>query len=80
MHPFAIPENRSGANGMKAGDRVIYTIDGRHGVANEFLHDGDAFVTFDDGEFATVKWRNLLPEQMVATNNPAFLKGAIPRV
>lgn len=62
MHPHAFPDNRSGANGMKAGDRVVYTIDGRRGVADEFLHDGDAFVTFDGGEFATVKWHHLRPE------------------
>lgn len=60
-HPFAFPGNRSGANGMKAGDRVIY-IDGRRGVVDEFLHDGDAFVTFDGGVFETVKWHGLRPE------------------
>jgi hypothetical protein len=59
MHPYAIPGNQSGANGMKCGDRIVYTIDGRHGVADEFLHDGDAFVSFDDGSFETVKWNHL---------------------
>jgi len=58
MHPLAI-ESRNGANGMKAGDRVIYTIDGRHGVADEFLHDGDCFITFDNGKHETVKWNHL---------------------
>lgn len=62
MHPLATTGHRNGANGMKAGDRVIYTIDGRRGVADEFLHDGDAFVSFDDGTHATVKWNNLRPE------------------
>lgn len=61
MHPLAIP-SRNGANGMTAGDRVVHTLDGRHGTADEFLSDGDAFVTFDDGKFETVKWRNLRPE------------------
>ena len=64
MHPFAYEGNKSGANGMKAGDRVVYEIDGRHGVADEFLHDGDAFVTFDGGECATVKWNHLQPETL----------------
>lgn len=62
MHPSAFPNNRSGANGMKAGDRVVYRIDGRRGVADEFLPDGDAFVSFDDGKFETVKWNHLYPE------------------
>jgi len=61
MHPHALP-NKSGACGMKAGDRVIYTINGRRGVADEFMHDGDAFMTWDDGTFGTVKWNNLIPE------------------
>jgi hypothetical protein len=61
MHPYALP-NKSGARGMKAGDRVIYTIDGRRGGADEFLHDGDTFVTWDDGTFGNVKWNYLIPE------------------
>lgn len=62
MHPFAFKDNKSGAGGMKAGDRVRYTIDNRTGTADEFLHDGDAFVTFDDGKYETVKWNHLVPE------------------
>lgn len=65
MHPFAFKDNRSGACGMKAGDRVTYSIDGRSGVADEFLHDGDAFVSFDDGKFETVKWNHLVPEPSI---------------
>lgn len=61
-HPFAQTEHRNGANGMKAGDRVIYTIDGRHGIADEFLSDGDTFMSFDDGSCETVKWNHLRPE------------------
>lgn len=63
MHPFALTGHKNGACGMKAGDRIVYTIDGRHGTADEFLHDGDAYVTFDDGEYATVKWHHLMPEK-----------------
>ena len=62
MHPLAI-EHQNGANGMKAGERVVYTIDGRHGVADEFLHDGDCFVTFDGGVHETVKWNHLMLER-----------------
>lgn len=54
-------EYRGGAMGMLAGDRVRYTIDGRTGVADEFTHDGDAFITWDDGTFGTVKWNHLEP-------------------
>lgn len=62
MHPLALRDHRNGANGMEAGDRIVYLIDGRHGVADEFLHDGDAFVTFDDGTYETVHWNHLRPE------------------
>lgn len=61
MHPFAFPGNKSGANGMKAGDRVIHTLDGRVATVDEFLSDGDAFVTWDNGMFGTVKWHYLVP-------------------
>lgn len=62
MHPMARTGNRSGAFDMNSGDRVVYRADGRHGVADEFLHDGDAYVSFDDGTFETVKWNNLFKE------------------
>lgn len=62
MHPLAFTGHKNGAGDMRAGDRVIYQIDGRHGVADEFLHDGEAFVTFDDGEYGTVKWNHLRKE------------------
>jgi len=61
MHPLAIADHSNGALGMKAGDRVLYTIDGRTGVADEFLHDGDALVTWDDGTYGTVHWNHLVP-------------------
>ncbi len=62
MHPFAFKGNKSGACGIKAGDRVIYTLDGRHGVLDEATHDGDAYVTFDGEEYAVVKWNHLIKE------------------
>jgi hypothetical protein len=61
MHPLAYDQNKSGGNGMNAGDRVRYRIDGRTGIADEFLSDGDTFVTWDDGTFGTVKWNHLVP-------------------
>jgi hypothetical protein len=61
MHPLALTGHPNGANGMKAGDRILYTIDGRTGIADEFLPDGDAFVTWDDGSYETVHWNHLLP-------------------
>jgi hypothetical protein len=64
-HPLSFP-NTSGALDMQAGDRVIH-IDGRRGVADEFLHDGDAFVSWDDGTFDTVKWNVLRRESARVT-------------
>lgn len=60
MHPLARPGNRSGALGMKAGDRIRMLA--RTGTADEFLQDGDCLVTWDDGEHGIVKWRGIWPE------------------
>lgn len=73
MHPLAIRHpsghksgGNSGAwNAVRAGDHVIYLIDGRTGTLDECLHDGEALVTFDDGTFGTVKWYNLAPSAKV---------------
>lgn len=61
MHPLAYPGIKSGANGMKNGDAIRHKPDGRTGIADEFLHDGDALVTWDDGGHGEVKWVNLEP-------------------
>jgi len=61
-HPLALLGHRNGALGMKAGDRVVYRLDGRHGRADEFTSDGEAFITWDDGTYGTVKWNHLDPE------------------
>ena len=61
MHPLALTGHRNGARGMKAGDRVRYTLDGRAGTADEFLSDGDTLVSWDDGTFGAVKWNHLEP-------------------
>lgn len=60
MHPRAFP-GKSGALGMKAGDRICYMPDGCCGIADEFLSDGDVLMTWDDGTFGIVKWNNLSP-------------------
>lgn len=69
MHPLVAPEsirknsgctNRYGK--LNAGDRAVHVPDGRVGTADEFLHDGDALITWDDGSFGIVKWANLKPE------------------
>lgn len=56
-------ERENGACGMYPGDRVIYTINGKHGVAREFLQDGDAYVDFDDSSNGNVKWNHLVKEE-----------------
>lgn len=67
-------ERKSGANGMKVGDRVVYTLNGRRGVANEFLQDGDAEVSFDDGQPPhTVKWNYLVSEAEWVKGNKKWL-------
>lgn len=64
MHPLAFRDNLGGftdGNDRKvvAGDRVEYKFGNQNGVLDEALHDGDAFVTWDDGSHATVKWHHL---------------------
>lgn len=67
-HPLAIGPNaepgRSGGNGMRSGDRVEHR-DGRKGVAVEFLSDGDALVTWDNGSHGVVRWGAIKPEDAV---------------
>jgi hypothetical protein len=73
MHPFAIEHpighksaGNSGAwNEVCSGDQVIYLIDGRTGVLDECMHDGEAFVTWDDGTYGVIKWHHLAPKDKV---------------
>ena len=64
-HPYAFLGNKGGftdGNGrmVVAGDCVEYRFENhRRGILDEALQDGDAFVTWDDGSYATVKWCNL---------------------
>ena len=65
MHPLAFRDNRGGfidGNDCRvvAGDRVEYRFENhRRGVLDEALQDGDAFVTWENGSHATVKWCHL---------------------
>jgi hypothetical protein len=60
-HPLAITGHQNGARGMRAGERIVYILDGRTGTADEFLGDGDALITWDDGTSGIVKWNHLEP-------------------
>ena len=76
MHPLASPNNKSRGNAgsdreVRTGDRVVHTLDGRSGLLDECLHDGDALVTWDDGVFGVVKWCNLYPELLPPAPPPA---------
>jgi hypothetical protein len=82
MHPFAMPNNRSGGNSgsiyeVNSGDRIYHELSGRKGVLDECLSDGDAFVTWDDGTYETVKWNHLIPERM-APGNSVSIKEILP--
>lgn len=54
---------RTGALGMVAGDCLVYAPDGRQCVVDEFYPDGEATVTFSDGNSITVKWWQLKKEE-----------------
>ncbi len=64
-HPHSFPGNKNGFHDgfdekVEEGDKVFYTVDRRIATLDEALQDGDAFVTFEDGSYGTVKWRNLV--------------------
>lgn len=71
MHPFSFAHTRpnggnSGAwNEVHAGDHVVYLIDGRKGILDECLHDGEALISWDDGGYGTVKWYHLAPSNKI---------------
>lgn len=65
-HPFAFTDRKNGGTNkygqrMSAGDRVRNPFNGKEGIADEFLQDGDTYITYDDGTFDTVKWHHLVP-------------------
>lgn len=57
--------NSGGWNEVHAGDHIIHLIDGYTGTLDECLHDGEAFVTRDDGTYHTTKWHHLAPSHKV---------------
>ena len=69
IHPLAINRRSGGNSGVwnevHSGDHVICLITGKTGMLDECLHDGEAFVTWDDGTFETVRWFNLAPSAKV---------------
>lgn len=52
--------NKNGQK-MKAGDKVRCMFTGKTGTADEFLQDGDASVSWDDGSGGMPKWWHLEP-------------------
>lgn len=63
-HPLAFPGNKSGGvgadgNTIRAGQLMIHLPDYRNCTLDECLSDGDAFVTWEDGSYGTVKWKSL---------------------
>lgn len=79
MHPLAFKENKSCGNSgawneVQSGDEIICLIDGRIGKLDECLHDGDAFVTWEDGSFGVVKWYHLAPRDKVIVNGNNWRK------
>lgn len=65
-HPMAFPGGINGGTNkhgqrMSAGDRVRNPFNGKTGIADEFLQDGDTYITYDDGIFDNVKWYHLEP-------------------
>lgn len=58
FHPMARPNNNSGAFDMKAGDTVI-DHDGKTCTADEFLQDGEVYVSYKDGTYATLNWNQV---------------------
>lgn len=62
MHPLcAFPNNQTGALGMNSGDRIRCASTGKTGIVDEFLPDGEALVSWDDGSFSTPKWSQIEP-------------------
>lgn len=62
-HPLTFNTD-TGANGMKAGE-IVQHRDGRKCRLDEALHDGDAFVTWEDGTWGETKWYQLEPMERI---------------
>ncbi len=56
-HPLALPDNQSSALGFRVGEILNY---GACVVrVDEFLPDGDAYVTNESGDHLVVSWNRL---------------------
>lgn len=69
MHPFVILDHKNGGTNkygqrMQSGDRVKNPFNNKIGTADEFLQDGDTYITYDDGTYDCVKWYHLVPEKI----------------
>lgn len=67
-HPFAFTDHKNGGTNkhgqrMEAGCKVKNPFNGKTGIADEFLQDGDTYITYDDGTFDCVKWHHLEPDR-----------------
>lgn len=62
----------TGALGMQEGDCIIHELDGRIGVAGEFLQDSDVCVTWDDGTTGQVLWNNCRPVRRHYQRNAVY--------
>ena len=61
-HPLRGPHaGCSGACNMRAGDVVVHGPDKRVCRIDECVQDGVAYVTWSDGSYGDVNWRNLSP-------------------
>ena len=78
MHPLAITDHSNGARGMKAGDRVLYTIDTTAQVLPmSFCNDGNALMTWDDENLRNCTLESSCPGSiigMVAMLTPVHLE------
>lgn len=56
-HPLAREGAKSGAYGMKSGDRIQHHLYPQLvGTADEFLQDGTVLVSWDNGTHSELKW------------------------
>lgn len=56
-HPLAFSPNKSGFYGIMSGDRIA--VGDRTGWLDEALHDGEALITYDNGEHDIVLWNSV---------------------
>ena len=50
-------------DGITSGNRIIHIPTGKSGWLDEATHDGDAFISLDDGTFKICKWKEVKKEK-----------------